>query len=250
MRKLQPSTLACIFLVAIALITACSTTPHFDRDAAIAQAIAAPDRPVTDTTRDINRHPAELLAFSRVMPSEYVLDIGSGGGYFTRLLSSMVGSKGQVIAHDAPAYVKNIATQRDALIASRPNISGMLTPFEALEGNPNSYDLVTIILMYHDIVHLGDRERMNKRIYELLKPGGRLLVVDHAAPIGSGLRDTNTLHRIDPQLVTKDMETAGLRKIDESKVLSNPQDDMTLVSFAPKFKWKTNQFVLLFEKPK
>ena len=139
--------------------------------------------------------------FSHVAPGERALDVGSGGGYFTRLLSSMVGPKGLVAAHDAPSYVKNIAAQREALLASRPNIIGMLTPFEGLEGQPGSYDLVTIILMYHDIVRLGDRVRMNQQIVRLLKPGGRVLVVDHAAPDGSGLRDASTLHRIDPLLV-------------------------------------------------
>jgi predicted methyltransferase len=230
------------------LLSSCVAGP-FDRRAAIAAALAAPDRPTADTERDADRHAADLLIFSRVRPGERVLDIGSGGGYFTRLLSSMVGPKGQVAAHDAPSYVKNIAAQREALLASRPNIVGMLTPFEGLEGQPGSYDLVTIMLMYHDIVRLGDRVRMNEQIFRLLKPGGRVLVVDHAAPNGSGLRDAGTLHRIDPQLVRSEFEAAGFRLNASSSVLANPEDDMTRPPFDPRVRWHTNQFVLLFTKP-
>lgn len=230
-------------------LTACATTERFDRASTIAVALAAPDRPPADASRDASRHPADLLAFSRVSPGERVLDVGSGGGYFTRLLSSVVGPRGHVTAHDAPAYANNIAAARTALLSSRPNISGQLTPFESLEGEPASYDLVTIVLMYHDIVRLGDRAAMNRRIFELLKPGGRLLVVDHAAPEGSGLRDTTTLHRIDPTLVRAEMEAAGFQLQNESNVLRNVDDDMTRPAFDPRFRWRTNQFALMFVKP-
>lgn len=110
------------------ILAACVAGNHFNRRAVVAAALAAPDRPAVDRERDANRHAADLLIFSRVAPGERVLDVGSGGGYFTRLLSSMVGPKGQVAAHDAPAYVKNVTAQREALLASRPNIVGMLTP--------------------------------------------------------------------------------------------------------------------------
>jgi predicted methyltransferase len=241
-----------VFIVASTcwILVACVAANHSNRQAAVASALAASDRPATDRERDADRHAADLLIFSRVAPGERVIDVGSGGGYFTRLLSSMVGPKGQVAAHDAPGYVKNVAAQREALLASRANVVGMLTPFEGLEGQPGSYDLVTIMLMYHDIVRLGDRARMNQQIYRLLKPGGRVLVVDHAAPVGSGLRDAGTLHRIDPQLVRSEFEAAGFRLDASSSVLANPQDDMTRASFDPSFRWRTNQFVLLFTKPR
>ena len=231
------------------LLCACVTDGGIDRQAAISAALAAPDRPATDRERDADRHAAQLLQFSRVARGERALDVGSGGGYFTRLLSSVVGPKGQVVAHDAPSYLKNIAAQRELLLASRPNITGMLAPFESLEGQPGSYDLVTIMLMYHDIVRLGDRAGMNQQIFRLLKPGGRVVVVDHAAPAGSGLRDASSLHRIDPQLVRNDFEAAGFRLNASSDMLANPEDDMTRASFEPRFRWRTNQFVLLFTKP-
>jgi predicted methyltransferase len=235
-------------LASLCWLVSCATGSHFDRQAAIAAALAAPDRPAAERERDVDRHAADLLAFSRAAPGERALDVGSGGGYFTRLLSSMVGPKGQVAAHDAPSYVKNIAAQREALLDARPNIVGMLTPFEGLEGQSGSYDLVTIMLMYHDIVRLGDRVRMNQQIFRLLKPGGRVLVVDHAAPAGSGLRDAGTLHRIDPLLVRSEFEAAGFRLAASSSVLVNPEDDMTRAAFDPRFRWRTNQFVLLFTK--
>lgn len=238
-----------LWLAALCL-AGCAGGPGVGRQSAIASALAAPDRPEADRALDPARRPAQLLAFSRVARGEKVMDVGAGGGYFTWLLSSMVGPRGQVVAQDAPVYVRNVAAQRERLLAARPNVQGSVVPFEDIDGEAGTFDLVTVVLMYHDIVRLGDRQKMNRQILRLLKPGGRVLVVDHAAPRGSGLRDTPTLHRIDPDQVRQDFEAAGLRLIATSSLLANPADDMTLPPFDPKFRWRTNQFVLLFDKPR
>src|SRR5579885_3451829 len=62
----------------------------------VARAVANPARPKTDTDRDAARKPAEVLAFSGVKPGDKVLELIPGGGYFTRLLSGVVGPRGHV----------------------------------------------------------------------------------------------------------------------------------------------------------
>src|SRR5579864_4740071 len=62
----------------------------------IADAVANPARPQADRDRDAARKPAEVLAFAGVKPGQQVLELIPGGGYFTRLLSGVVGPDGRV----------------------------------------------------------------------------------------------------------------------------------------------------------
>ena len=71
----------------------------------------------------------------------------------------------------------------------------------------------------------------NRAVFRALKPGGVFLVVDHTAESGSGMRDTDTLHRIDPAIVKKQIEDAGFVFEGESNVLRNPADDLKKLVF-------------------
>src|SRR5260221_4103547 len=77
----------------------------------IAAAVADGSRPEADKIRDVNRKPAETLAFTGVKPGMQIAELLPGGGYFTRIFSKAVGSSGHVYAlvsaplADAPAYV-------------------------------------------------------------------------------------------------------------------------------------------------
>jgi len=66
-----------------------------------------------------------------------------------------------------------------------------------------------------------------------LKPGGVFIIVDHAAELNSGTRDTDKMHRIDENLVKAEMKAAGFVLEDESDVLRNPADTHTLLVFDP-----------------
>ena len=81
-------------------------------------------------------------------------------------------------------------------------------------------------------------------------PGGVFLVFDHTAEAGSGLRDTDTLHRIDPAIVKKEVEEAGFQFEGESKALKNPADDLKKSVFDKAIKGHTDQFIYKFRKPK
>ena len=86
-------------------------------------------------------------------------------------------------------------------------------------------DLITINLSYHDIANLPiDRVMMNRRLLAALKPGGHLVVIDHAAAAGSGARDTKTLHRIDEALVRAEFLQAGFKLDAVGTYLHNEAD--------------------------
>jgi predicted methyltransferase len=119
---------------------------------------------------------------------------------------------------------------------------------------PEPLDLVWISLNYHDLhdpfLAPADLAKINKAIFSALKPGGRYVIIDHSAEAGSGLRDTNTLHRIDEASVKSEVKAAGFRLERESNLLHNAHDPRTANVRDPSIRGKTDQFILEFRKPK
>src|SRR3569623_2079909 len=95
----------------------------------------------------------------------------------------------------------------------------------------------------------ADVAAVNKAIFAALKPGGVYIVLDHAAAPGSGLRDTETLHRIDPAVVKQEVQAAGFVLDGESDVLRNPDDAHNAKVFDPALRGKTDRFLFKFRKP-
>jgi predicted methyltransferase len=131
------------------------------------------------------------------------------------------------------------------------NVTASLDP--ALLTLDKPVDLIWTVQNYHDLPNSGRGEAaltaFNAAVFKALKPGGIYVVIDHAAPAGSGLSDTDTLHRIDPAIVKKEVLAAGFVFAGESKVLANPKDDHTLKVFDAKIRGVTDQFVFKFRKP-
>jgi predicted methyltransferase len=220
----------------------------------IAAAIADPARPDADKKQDANRKSLEVLEFAGVKPGDKVADFIPGKGYVTRLFSKIVGKDGHVYAvvpdelgKDADAAVKAIAAD-----PAYPNVSVLRGPVNDFKA-PEKLDMVWTSMNYHDLhdpfFGPADLASVNKTIFDALKPGGIYLVLDHAAAAGSGLRDTNTLHRIDPAAVKKEVLAAGFVLDAESDVLHNPDDDHTAKVFNPAIRGKTDKFIFKFRKP-
>ena len=119
---------------------------------------------------------------------------------------------------------------------------------------PSPVDLVWTAQNYHDLhdPFLGpaDLSKVNAAVRAALKPGGIYLIVDHADAAGTGLRDTNTLHRIDEASVKSEVTAAGFVLVGASDLLRNPADNHTLKVFDPAIRGHTDQFVLKFRKPR
>jgi predicted methyltransferase len=218
----------------------------------VAQALAARDRPPEHVAQDEGRHSAQLLAFSGIEPGDRVLDLGAFQGYSSWLLSSLVGPEGAVVAQNPAPWTEfaPVLPAMAALTAARPNTTHQIAPFDRLEGDSESFDAAYSALIYHDAAYMDvDRGVMNRRLYELLKPGGVYVVVDHHAAPGSGLRDVESLHRIDPAQVRREVESVGFRFDAESDVLVRPEDDLTLNVFDDAIRGRTSQFAYRFVKP-
>ena len=125
---------------------------------------------------------------------------------------------------------------------------------DALLKGAGQYDLVWTSQNYHDL-HLSvlklDVVGLDKLIFASLKPGGEFFIEDHAAKPGSDVTPTaDALHRIDEDFVKKEVESVGFVLAGESDVLRNPADDRTLNVFKPEIRGHTDQFLLVFKKPK
>jgi len=214
--------------------------------------LANPERPADERALDAGRKPEEVLKFFGVKPGDKVADIIAARGYYTAILSQVVGEKGVVYSANN-AYLKGLI--KDALDARLKN--PMFANVKHIDGEVDklalptdgSLDFVLIHLNYHDLVLQNDnRAAMNKIIFNALKPGGVYGVVDHYAKDGSGSEFTKKLHRIDKALVIKEVTDAGFILAKEGDMLHHPEDPRTEGVF--KHRGETDRFVLRFEKPK
>jgi predicted methyltransferase len=208
-----------------------------------------------DALADARRKPAELMAFTGVKPGDTVVDLIPGGGYFTRLFAKIVGPTGHVYAIWPAEYAKEdaddvAATQK--LPQTYPNVSVIIQPANQFSA-PAKVDVVWTSQNYHDypdkFMGPTDPAILDKEVLAALKPGGVFVVVDHVAEAGSGLRDTEKLHRIDPAFVKTQVTAAGFAFDGENAVLRNPADNHTLLVFKPEIRGHTDQFAYRFKKP-
>jgi predicted methyltransferase len=166
------------------------------------------------------------------------------------MFSSIVGPKGHVYMYDLPYTEARAGANSRKFVEAHPNSTYELVDYNKLE-LPKNVDIVFNVLYYHDLpLNNIDTASLNKRIFEALKPGGIFFIVDHNAAPGSGTRDTKALHRIDPEVIKKEVTAAGFELVTESKLLANPEDDHTKMVFTPGTRRHTDQSVFKFRKPK
>lgn len=229
------------------LAASVAIVPHAsaaDNQALYQGIVADPSRSDEDRKADATRKPLEFLEFTQVAPGMRVLDLSAGGGYTTELLARAVGPGGHVFAQveeAKPAIQKRLAAFTNTSIVERG-------PGDPVPLGARPLDLITIVLAYHDITYMSvDRAQMNRALFDALRPGGTLVVIDHSAKAGSGAADGKTLHRVDQALVKKEMTDAGFVAAGESIAWRNPDDPRDHAFFDTKI--VTDRFAMRFMKP-
>jgi len=207
--------------------------------------LANPERPQNERAIDASRKPEEVLKFYGVKPGDKVADIFAARGYYTAILSHVVGPQGVVYSANPNARPEWTDRYKKPQFANVRVIDGSLDAVALPQDG--SLDFVLIHLNYHDLTP-EVRTAMNKRILGSLKRGEVYGVVDHSAIDGSGNEVTKTLHRIDKALVVKEVTAAGFVLAGEGQMLRRPED--TRDFNVNKERDKDDRFVLRFEKPK
>ena len=249
------------YLTALMSLSVCSVgqaNTVLPTPAIVEAAISDPRRPDDQVKLDMTRKPALSVLFSEAKAGDRIADMMSGNGYFSRILSDVVGPSGHVyaylpteqIAHCSPReFAGTQAIVRDSSYRNVTLLTGSLADFRV----PEKLDLIWMSQSYHDLhdSFLGPANVtvLNKTIFDALKPGGVFLVIDHVAEAGSGLRDTETLHRIDPIRMKNEIEAAGFVLESQSDALRNPDDDHKRAIFDPNIRGRTDQVVFRFRKP-
>jgi predicted methyltransferase len=230
-----------VAVVAFALAAQAADPPT----SSYARIVADPIRTDQDRKMDASRRPAEFLPFAQVEPGMMALDVSAGAGYTSQLIALAVAPGGKLWAQTprvGPSLQKRIADRPQA------NLIVVERPFDdPVPPDAPPLDLITIVNNYHDISYLPvDRSKMNARLFAALKPGGHLVVVDHAGRPGTGISEGKTLHRIDEAVVKAELMQAGFVLEAEGQFLRNPNDPRTESSNNPKE--PTDKFALRFVK--
>jgi len=243
-----------IIIAAVAVLAA-SAALAAPTPAYISKALADPARPKDDVTQDAIRAPGETLAFAGVKPGMTVDELFPGGGYFTRLLSDVVGPSGKVLGTENAGWKG--AVKADQALAAEPgrgNFSLDVETFGQLKLPPGQADIFWITQNYHDlkIAKYGvvDMAAFNQAVYAALKPGGTYFILDHEANAGITTDDIAKLHRVEKATVIREVTAAGFKLAGEGKFLNRPGDDHSKEIFDAAIRGKTDQYALKFIKPR
>jgi predicted methyltransferase len=246
----------------ILLLVACSATPaakppETAQPPSIDAALASTDRDPVDRALDAGRKPAQLMKFFGIAAGQHVAELTAGGGYTSEILARIVGDKGLVYAQNPKFILEKFAEKPWSERLKKPIMRQVVRVDRELDDplpeEAKNLDVVLMILTYHDTVWLNvDRAKMNKSVFNALKPGGVFGIVDHSARAGSGVEDVQTLHRIDEKVVRDEIAAAGFKLTEEATFLRNADDARDWNASPMKAGEKrgtSDRFVLKFVKP-
>ncbi len=244
-------------LIALAALTVATLGPAAAWADRYSDAVAHAGRPTDDVKRDEVDHPAEVLRLSGIRPPMVVADFLAADGYYSELLSYLVGPSGKVYLLNNDAYDKWSENHWQGRIARLPNVVHETISVEHLGLPARSLDAIILIKVYHDLYWHPDEGPWPKdidpgavltEIARVVKPGGILLLVDHSAKPGTGSADAGTLHRIDEQYARRDFEKHGFKFVGVSDVLRRPDDPRELITYKGEMVGKTDRFVMVLRK--
>jgi predicted methyltransferase len=252
--KIQKILLLALFV----LLSACATTPAATDTDLVSAAIANPERADADRERDERSRPDVVLGLLNIQEGDTVADVFGGGGYYSELIAGVTGSDGEVILHNNTPYSKWVMKQLQEKYIDNtvPGIRVQISEVDNLQFSPSSLDAALMVMSFHDLYYYNpergwgntDVELFLEQLYAAMKPGGRLVVVDHAAFEATGKASVQEAHRIDEEFARQEIEAAGFSFVAASDVLRNPDDDKSKMVFDKSVRGTTDRFVMVFTR--
>ncbi len=244
--------------LAVCALAACDLPAVADTptDPAIQKAIASPERTEADRDRDLREKPAEILAFAGIKPGMTVADLFSGGGYYTELLAGVVGPTGKVYAINNVPYAGYSKKDREARFTEGRlgNVEHRVVEASYFNLPPRSVDVAVMVMSFHDVYWIDEKEGWPEinttgfldSVKRMLKPGGKLLVIDHNAPAGSGREMASKAHRLNEEWAKKSLTSNGFVLEKTYDGLRNKDDQLDKLVFDPAVRGKTDRYVHLY----
>ncbi len=197
-------------------------------ETALDAAIAAPTRTPANVLRDRYRHPAGTLKYFGVGPTDTVVEIWPGGGWYTEILAPYLADRGTYYA------VGNERQLRDAkaMAAKDPLTYGTIrfAAFPAAAGDPRVPDGAADVVLTFRNVHnwimpdVPFGEEAFRQMYAMLKKGGTLGVVEHRLPEEADAAREKRSGYVRVSTVRRLAEQAGFRLVASSEINANPRD--------------------------
>jgi predicted methyltransferase len=226
---------------------------------AVQSVLTSPNRASADRERDQRDKAAEIMGLIQLQPGQNVVDIFAGGGYWSELFAAAVGPTGNVTVHNNAAYRRFVGPDVGLRFAEAqlPQVAIHDREVDDLELGEQQQDVIYLGLSFHDLYFVNEKEgwpaidaaHFIGQLTTALKPGGRLVIMDHSATAGSAATAAQDLHRIDKGFVIKTLTAAGLELQSQSAVLENNTDTLTTSVFDKSVRGKTSRFLVVFTKP-
>ncbi|BFM10729.1 hypothetical protein R50072_08820 [Simiduia litorea] len=239
------------------LVSLCFSGASFANASAVQKLLSSADRTEADRERDQRDKAAELIAFFNLTEGEKVVDIFAGGGYWSEIFAAAVGQSGQVLVHNNEAYKKFVGPNVHLRFQEKPLPQVALHDREVADLGlaDASQDVIYMGMSFHDLYFVDaeswpaiDSDVFIAQLQRALVAGGRLIIVDHDAKIGTGASAAQDLHRIEKAFVIKTLEARGFRLAEQSALLVNATDALEASVFDKSVRGQTNRFILVFEK--
>lgn len=239
-------------LAAIAVWSIAPASAQVAAADAVERALASPARTLAHRLRDEQREPQRLFHALDLQAGEALLDVGAGGGYLAQIAIQIVGPTGRVDIHNTPGWIAqfpSMAPEHLEAAFDGADSTYLVAPWDELAAPENAYDAIVLGQIYHDVLLEGaDIEAVNRNLFEMLKPGGTLVIEDHQADASMPIGKQVGLHRLHSGLVIELMESAGFVLSGRDDIASE-HDDLRFNVFRPNLRGRTSRYILAFRKP-
>ncbi len=221
------------------LLLACthtSTPEHTNESAAsLRDVLAGEHRNDSARARDQYRHPEETLRFFELSPTDTVVELFPGGGWYTDIIAPFVAENGQYYGAgyaldipDQPEYRYKLTRGFSKKISDRAlygnaQMTSLAPPTHTEIAPPGSADLVVTFRNFHGWLR-SDPAPYLAAVVAALKPGGIFGVVQHRANPGASLESMQKSGYVAEQTVIDLAAAAGLQLLDRADINANPQD--------------------------
>ena len=222
-------------LSAMSILVGLSGAAHADN--ALKAAVAGSQRTPAFMARDVWRHPVETLSFMGITPGMTVVEISPGAGWYTEILAPYLRDKGQLIlAASDPAssseYARRSADRLKKKLDAQPAVYdkvklGVFEPPAKLSFAPaGSVDVVLTFRNVHNWAANGEpvTKAVFQSMYDALKPGGVLGVVEHRLPASRAFDPKFENGYVHVAYVLRIAQSVGFKLQDQSEINANPKD--------------------------